>query len=1420
MADIEVGDLVARISFDDTGLNKSMAEINRQMKLVESEFQKASSGLQAYGSEEEKLKAKTNSLNQQMQLQQQKINNLNQAFQKSAQEKGLDAKQTQDLATKLNKAQSEYNKLDSELKQTTSALKEQQTQLSGLQKAWAESMYQARQSMGNAFEQMKKVGAGITAVGAGIAAGLGVAVKGAADFEQGMANAYAVMDPEEVTKFRGELKQLALQLGADTKYSATEAAQGIEELIKAGVKVQDVLNGGLKGALSLATAGELELADAAEIASTALNAFRDDHLSVQQAADILAGAANASATSVSEMKFGLSQAAAVASAVGTTFQDTSTTLAVFAQNGLKGSDAGTSLKTMLMRLTPTTTEAYEAFDELGLITFQTSDALEYLTKNGIKPASTQTKDVVDALMTYAAKSVGAKVGTDKANKAFRDMAFQVGALSSAFYDANGDLKSMAEVSEILKNAMSGLTSEQRQVYMNTMFGSDAIRAANILYKEGADGVNEMWEAMSKITADQVAAQKLDTFKGAIEQLNGAVETAKISIGDALLPVLRFLTEAIQKVVDGFNGLPESAKQFIAIGGSIAATLALITGPLLILIGFIPQIVAGFTMVGTVFSTLGPVFAALTGPIGIVIGAIGGLIAIFVTLYKKNEDFRNGVNEIWNNIKETFNNVLSSIKTIVSNIMSEVVEFFQSQLGEIKEFWDKNGKDIMTIVKVFLEGIKANIKITMGVIKGIFQAVWPVIQAIVKVAWETIKLTIGTVIDVLKRMISAWLKLLKGDWKGAWEEVKGIFTDTWDNIVQFFKNIDLREIGKNIMQGLTNGITSMKDSVVNAAKDVANSIGDSVKDFFGIHSPSRLMMAYGEFISEGLAIGMKNKLKTVIDGAKAIASGASNMIKKALDGKSTSKSAAKTASKTGEKTGKAYAAGVSKGISSGMSKGVSKSLSKGTSSNKSSGKSSNKKTAEELAKEAFEANKKWIDERKYYNQLTLQQELEVWQKISKKYKAGTDQRKEADREVYRVKKEILKAQEEAEKKSFDKSKAWIESRKELSKLSLTEELTAWERLQSRYKAGSEERITADKQVMAVRQEIYNQLKSASDDYLAKVKEVNENVAAEEQRLNEAYQQAVDSRAQSIYSFAGLFDEIELKSEVTGQKLVENLRGQIDVMTKWSEALRQLAARGVDDGLLAELRDMGPKAAAEIMALNSLTDSELSQYEELWRTKNQMARTQATKELEGMRLDTLAQIKTLKDQAAVELDGLQKQFIAKITSIRTGTKNEFNAMTASMPEIGKQIVNGLMAGIDQMTGPLKNKVAQLSKSVSDTIKSTLKIKSPSRVTMGLGEFVTEGLAVGITNAKRSAVQSAKDLSGAVTNALAMQLTPGVTAGSFGDVNAQGTSGQVVNNYNLTGMFAGANFNVRSDNDIKVLAQELGGVITQKSRGLGGA
>ncbi|MBC1458479.1 phage tail tape measure protein [Listeria newyorkensis] len=415
-----------------------------------------------------------------------------------------------------------------------------------------------------------------------IAVGLGVAIKKAADFEAQMDSVQAVSGAtgSEMTK----LQDLAVQLGADTKYSAQEAAMGIEELIKAGLSTADVLNGGLAGALDLATAGEIDLASAAEIASTALNAFRDDNLSVADAANILAGGANASATDVEGLRLGLQQVSAVASGAGLSFEDTATSLSVFAQNGLKGSDAGTSLKTMLMRLHPQTDKAVDEFERLGLLTTNTENAMKTLKDNGIKPLGTEQDVLMEQMHDLAKSMAGPKASTAKVNKEFNKLLMNSGSLQSAFYDANGDLRSMAEISDILQKSLKGMSSEQRSAALNTLFGSDAIRAGNILYKEGAKGIKDMNKEMSKVTAAEVAKKKMDNLKGAVEELSGAAETLAISAGQTLIPMFTDVVKHAQKMLDKFNDLNPGTQKFI----TQMAVVGAVSGPAIMAFGGISR----------------------------------------------------------------------------------------------------------------------------------------------------------------------------------------------------------------------------------------------------------------------------------------------------------------------------------------------------------------------------------------------------------------------------------------------------------------------------------------------------------------------------------------------------------------------------------------------------------------------------------------------------------------------------------------------------------------------------------------------------------------------------------------------------------------------------------------------------------------
>lgn len=419
------------------------------------------------------------------------------------------------------------------------------------------------QQMGNSAKslssQMGLVQKAALAVGGAVVVGIGASAKAAANFEQQMSAVKAVSGATA-----GEMKtltDLAIKLGESTSFSATETAQATEELVKAGVTTKDIINGGLAGALDLAAAGNLNLADAAEIASTALNAFKADSLSVAEAADILAGAANASATDVGEMKFGLAQVSAVASGIGMSFKDTATALAVFAQNGIKGSDAGTSLKTMLSRLEPQTKQQREEMMDLGIITAD---------------------------------------GTNK------------------FFDQAGSLKDLATISGILQNAFKGLTDQQRQSSLQTLFGSDAVRAGTVFYKEGAKGVEDMAAAMSKVTAAEVSKVKLDNFLGSVEELSGAVETLGIKLGNEFLPHLRKIVDIGADLVRAFSSINPSV---VATGLAMAGTSAAIA------LTAASAVKLGFALRG-LFAAMGPAGWIITG-----LSILGGLLVGVSAGYK-------------------------------------------------------------------------------------------------------------------------------------------------------------------------------------------------------------------------------------------------------------------------------------------------------------------------------------------------------------------------------------------------------------------------------------------------------------------------------------------------------------------------------------------------------------------------------------------------------------------------------------------------------------------------------------------------------------------------------------------------------------------------------------------------------------------
>lgn len=335
-----------------------------------------------------------------------------------------------------------------------------------------------------------------------------------------------------------DLTAVAVDMGAKTSFSAQGAADAMVELAKGGLTQAQIKAGALQETLTLATAGGLELGNAASYVIQGLSAFG---LKAERASEVsaaLAGGANASTASVESMGMALSQVGSQAKTVGLSIQDTTAALAAFDNAGVKGSDAGTSLKVMLQRLVPNTGKAAEEMRDLGIITFDTQAALDTLRKAGIKPAGTDVDTLTGQLKDYAMQLAGTDSFNSRAQSTFNKLAFETGSLSNRFFDAAGNIRSITEVSQVLQDTLKDQTKEQKIATLNTIFGSDASRAAGILAEQGAKGLAKFVKATNdKGAADALAKNATLGYAGALEKFHGAVETAQITFGTKFLPIL-------------------------------------------------------------------------------------------------------------------------------------------------------------------------------------------------------------------------------------------------------------------------------------------------------------------------------------------------------------------------------------------------------------------------------------------------------------------------------------------------------------------------------------------------------------------------------------------------------------------------------------------------------------------------------------------------------------------------------------------------------------------------------------------------------------------------------------------------------------------------------------------------------------------
>lgn len=358
--------------------------------------------------------------------------------------------------------------------------------------------------MENTGRKSALIASGMTAAGLAVAAFGVAAVKMAADFDQQMSTVQA--NTGATGAQLDQLRAAAIEAGASTVYSASDSADAINDLGKAGMSVTDILTGGLSGALNLAASDGMAVGDAAEYMANALSMFHLKGSQASQVADTLAAGAGKAVGNVSDFGEALNNCGAQANSFGMNVQETTGVLALFAQNGTIGAEAGTQLNSMLMKLAAPSAEASNTMKELGI----------------------------------------------------------------SAYDAQHHFVGMANFAGQLQKAEKGLTDEQRNQANATIFGSYAIKAANYLYEAGESGVNKWTKAVSEsgYAAEQAAA-KNNNLKGDLENLSGSMESLMISVGEGAQGPLRKMVQGLDTLVDALAGLPSGAQQTLVVMASLA-----------------------------------------------------------------------------------------------------------------------------------------------------------------------------------------------------------------------------------------------------------------------------------------------------------------------------------------------------------------------------------------------------------------------------------------------------------------------------------------------------------------------------------------------------------------------------------------------------------------------------------------------------------------------------------------------------------------------------------------------------------------------------------------------------------------------------------------------------------------------------------
>lgn len=727
-------------------------------------------------------------------------------------------------------SQQQYDGLQREIVETEQELRRLEQQ--------AEQSATALQKIGAAGEKLQAVGDKVSGVGqkllpvTGVVTGLGTAaVKTAADFDSAMSRVAAVSGATG-SDF-DKLRDKAREMGAKTKFSATEAADAMNYMAMDGWKTEDMLSG-IEGVMYLAAASGEDLATTSDIVTDALTAFGLTAEDSGHFADVLAAASSNANTNVSMMGETFKYCAPVAGALGFSVEDTAEAIGLMGNAGIKASQAGTSMRSIMTNL---------------------------------------TGDV---------KLSGAAIGD----------------VTIATTNADGSMKSLSAILADCGGAFAGMTEAEKANNAEALVGKNAMSGFLALMNAAPEDIAKVSGAVNncKDAAKNMADTMQDNLEGQLTILKSQLQELAISFGDLLMPAVRSIVSGLQGMVDVLNAMPDGVKRVIMIVALLAAALGpvlIIIGKTLSAIGTImtwaPKLAGAISAVKGAFAALSATMMA--NPIAIVIAAIAALVAAFIYLWNTNEEFRqfwirlwneikevavqvwtavsqflvsawNGIRNtavaVWNGIRDFFSGLWAGIKTLFTTVVTAISTFLVGAWNGIRAtvmtVWNAisaflgsvwNGiKSVITNVvngiRTFLQtswnGIRTIITTVMNAIRTVISTVWNGIRTIISTVlngirgtvnsvWNGIRNTISSVVNGIKNTVSGAFNAM---WNGIRSTISGIYNTIRDglgNAVNYITGLASAgwHWGADIINGIVNGIRSCIGAVASAVTDVANTI---------------------------------------------------------------------------------------------------------------------------------------------------------------------------------------------------------------------------------------------------------------------------------------------------------------------------------------------------------------------------------------------------------------------------------------------------------------------------------------------------------------------------------------------------------------------------------------------------------------------